>query len=116
MSFRSKKDKTVDNKTGAPRQGHAREHASAPGDVRPDGQHDSYWVLSPEERAKGFIRPVRTTYRHNTCGSTTTMGTALAETYARDPSFYGATFCVSCSAHFPVGEFVWKGTDEEVGS
>ena len=27
-----------------------------------------------------------------------------AETYARDPKFYGATFCVECKGHFPVGE------------
>jgi hypothetical protein len=38
------------------------------------------------------------------------MGQAIAETYARDPHFYGATFCVRCSKHRPVGEdgeFVW---------
>lgn len=28
------------------------------------GQHDTYLVLSDEERAKGFVRPVRRTYRH----------------------------------------------------
>lgn len=31
---------------------------------RPDGQHVDHWVLSAEERAKGFVRPVRDTYRH----------------------------------------------------
>jgi hypothetical protein len=44
------------------------------------------------------------------CGGTTTMGRALAETYARDPSFYSGTFCCTCGKHFPVGEdgeFVW---------
>jgi hypothetical protein len=44
------------------------------------------------------------------CGSVTTMGQALAETYARDPSFYAGTFCAGCGTHFPVGEngeFVW---------
>lgn len=69
-----------------------------------------YLVLSDEERAKGFIRPYRESYKHTTCGQTTTMGSAIAATYARDPSFYGATFCVSCSKHRPVGlngEFVW---------
>lgn len=53
------------------------------------------------------------------CGSTTTMGQALAETYARDPGFYSATFCARCGAHFSVGEygeFVWDGTDEKVGT
>lgn len=50
------------------------------------------------------------------CGKSTTMGNALAETYARDPKFYGATFCVHCAAHFPVDQFIWAGTTERVGS
>lgn len=83
------------------------------------GQHKGYWVLSPEERAKGFVRPVRRAYIHTRCGALTTMGSALAETFARDPGFYSATFCCACGAHFPVGEageFVWDGTDEKVGT
>src|SRR4051812_25632054 len=37
----------------------------APEEINPDtGQHGAYWVLSESERAKGFIRPVRDTYRH----------------------------------------------------
>jgi hypothetical protein len=40
-------------------------HGPAPTDKRrPDGQHEAHWVLSDEERAKGFIRPVRRSYRH----------------------------------------------------
>ena len=31
---------------------------------RPDGQHVDHWVMSPEERARGFVRPVRLEYRH----------------------------------------------------
>lgn len=50
------------------------------------------------------------------CGSCTTMGRALSETYARNPKFYGSTFCCACNNHFPVAEFVWQGTDERVGS
>lgn len=147
------------------------EDASAPGPVGPDGQHASYWVLSEEERACGFVRPVRTMYIHSGdgprhplrdlddeerarfpdsgyvkfeaypesespvsgrywtqerldraqgCGTVTTMSQAIAETYARDPKFYGATFCVGCRAHFPVAEFRWlEGgvvTDEVLGS
>lgn len=44
------------------------------------------------------------------------MGQALSETYARDPKFYGATFCVGCNKHLPVDEFIWDGTNETVGS
>ena len=82
------------------------------------GQQEGYVVLAEEERAKGFVRPVRRSYRHLTCGTVTTMGQTLAETYARDPYFYSGTFCCSCRSHFPVGpkgEFVWDGTDEKVG-
>ncbi len=50
------------------------------------------------------------------CGYLTKMNQALSETYARDPKFYGATFCCNCNKHLPVGEFVWDGTDETVGS
>lgn len=135
------------------------------------GQQRGYVVLSEDERAKGFVRPVRRSYVHagkpapanlrdltpdeherydqygylkfeeygperspvtgifwtqamldrlgKGCGTVTTMGQSLAETYARDPNFYGATFCCGCGAHFPVGEtgeFVWDGTDERVGT
>jgi hypothetical protein len=71
---------------------------------RPDGQQETYLVLSEEERAKGFMRPVRTAYTHVKCGCKTTMGLALSETYARDPKFYGGTFCCACGKHFPLKE------------
>ncbi len=83
------------------------------------GMQKGYVVLSDEERAKGFVRPVRRSYVHAKCGGVTTMGQALAETYARDPKFYGGTFCAICRAHFPVGangEFTWEGTNEKVGT
>jgi len=131
------------------------------------GMQKGYVVLSAEERAKGFVRPVRRSYLHvgarpeyplrdltaeeherydkygyvkfeaypdgagmlgmywteaklsSGCGAMTTMGVTLAETYARDPKFYGATFCATCREHFPVGEhgeFVWDGTTERVGT
>lgn len=57
------------------------------------------------------------------CGGFTHMGAALAETYARDPHFYGATYCATCRMHRPVGsdgEFVWvergHATDLRVGA
>lgn len=139
--------------------------------IKPNGQQETYLVLSEEERAKGFVRPVRRSYRHvgilgptyplreltepeherydrfgyvkfesypesespitgrfwtqaqldsvgKGCGSVTYMSQDIAETYARNPRFYGATFCVCCGKHLPVGEageFVWDGADERVG-
>jgi hypothetical protein len=87
---------------------------SDPKDLDPtigsDGMQKNYLVLSEEERAKGFVRPVRRTYRHESCGTETTMSQAIAETYARQPGFYGGTFCARCGGHRPIGEggeFVW---------
>lgn len=88
-------------------------------DIKPNGQQRDYVVLAEEERAKGFVRPVRRTYTHLKCGAATTMSQTIAETYARDPHFYSGTFCVGCRGHFPVGkdgEFVWDGTEEKVGT
>lgn len=83
------------------------------------GMQKGYVVLSAEERAKGFVRPVRRSYVHDKCGVVTTMGQTLAETYARQPDFYSGTFCAGCRTHFPVGadgQFVWDGTNEKVGT
>lgn len=79
-------------------------------DEAPVGQAPVYLVVSEAERARGFVRPVRRTYIHEPCGSTTTMKVELAESYATNPGFYGATYCVACSMHRPVGErgeFIW---------
>lgn len=80
------------------------------------GMQKGYVVLSAEERAKGWVRPYRDSYIHKSCGVLTKMGRTIAETYARDPFFYSGTFCCGCGAHFPLDQFTWAGTDEQVGS
>jgi hypothetical protein len=100
------------------------------------GMQKAYIVLSSEERAKGFVRPVRRSYVHagrmqqleddagksshqvrvGGCGVVTTMALAIAETYARNPMFYTGTYCTGCRTHKPLEEFVWDGTSEQVGS
>lgn len=85
-------------------------------DDGPRDQAEVYLVLSEEERKKGFVRPLRRAYIHTTCGALTTMGLPLCETYARDPKFYGATYCCACHQHFPVAEFTWDEDGEVVGS
>jgi hypothetical protein len=128
------------------------------------GMQKAYLVLSPEERAKGFVRPVRAAYKHtgerpkyptrdltpeelaryadvkyvqyegyppeaeilgrfwtaeqlrSGCGAGTKMGRDLSESYAREPKFYGATFCAGCRTHLPVAEFRWEPDGEVVGS
>lgn len=141
-------------------------------DTEPRPQNEVYLVLSDAERAKGFKRPVRASYRHvgapgpshelrdltekekadhgahgyvkfeaypakasplvgrywtqadldgadKGCGTVTSMGSALAETYAREPGFYGSTYCCGCMKHRPVGEygeFVWEPDGSRVGT
>jgi hypothetical protein len=88
-------------------------------DTKPVPQNEAYLVLPEAERMKGYVRPLRRSYKHLTCGAVTTMGLAIAETYARDPKFYGSTYCVGCRMHRPVGlngEFVWDGTNLKVGA
>lgn len=97
------------------------------------GQQKGYVVLTAEERAKGFVRPVRDSYVHvgigaefdgpvliklgeGGCGVLTKMSQSIAETYARDPNFYSGTFCVRCRKHLPLQQFVWDGTGETVGA
>lgn len=138
-------------------------------DAKPVPQNEAYLVLSEEERAKGFVRPLRRSYKHvgapiamyplrdltneqarnhakfgyvkfekypeselpvtgrywtqadldkvgDGCQTVTTMGQAIAETYARDPGFYGSTYCAGCHKHLPVNEFVWDEDGTTVGS
>jgi hypothetical protein len=136
----------------------------------PDGQHKCHIVLPDEERAKGYVRPLRIQYKHvgiagpefplrdlkpdeqyhrklyvkfeeyppelqrglgrfwtqeqldkigKGCGVVTRMPEACAETYARQPSFYGSTFCCGCHGYLPVGadgEFVWLDDGTRVGT
>lgn len=137
-------------------------------DTEPGQQAEAYLILSERERALGFVRPVRRSYRHagisgpqyplrdltpeeaeiyarsgyakyeeypegagerglgrfwtqsqldsvgGGCQAVTTMALPLAETYAANPAFYGATYCVGCRMHRPVGqhgEFTWMDND-----
>lgn len=93
--------------------------SGAPTDEKlPDGQLKDHYILCPEDRAKGFVRPVRTKYVHEKCGSVTTMPLSIAETYAAQPSYYGRTFCARCGDYYRVGangEFVWED-GSKVGS
>lgn len=153
-----------------PRPGY--ENGPAPAPLKENGQHEAYFVLKPEERAKGFARPVRRSYKHvgvrpkyplrdltdeektsyadekyiryeaypeserpacgrfwtkealeSGCGAVTTMGLAIAETFARDLNYYSHTMCCNCGKHLPVGEhgeFIWldagRETTERVGT
>lgn len=77
-------------------------------DKEKTAQHPVYLIMSDEEKAKGYVRPVRRTYVHTKCGVATTMAQEFAETYARDPKFYGSTYCCGCSRHLRVEEFTWE--------
>lgn len=143
-----------------PRLGHGSDDTRVP-------QNEVYLVLSEDERAKGFVRPYRDSYKHvgeqpqyplvdltpdqkaryeekygyvkfeeypqserplvgrfwtqkqldeKGCGYVTTMDRSISETYARNPRFYGSTYCVYCGKHRPVAEFIWTADGEKVGS
>ena len=80
-------------------------------DSTPRDQNEVYLVLPEADRAKGYLMPYEDTYKHLTCGGTTTMGASIAATYAADPWFYGSTYCVHCRKHCALEEFVWNGTN-----
>lgn len=62
-----------------------------------------FFTLSQPEHAALLL-----SHRKGGCGTLTKMSQPIAETYARDPSFYGATYCCACMKHLPVNEFEWK--------
>ena len=80
------------------------------------GMQRDYIVLTAEERAKGFIRPVRRSYKHIPCGNLTTMALSIAQTFARDPGFYQGGYCATCCTHFPNDQFVWPDDGTQVGT
>ena len=77
------------------------------GETLSDGQYENHPTTDTGE----FVQPVRKSYVHDACGSTTTMNDDLAESFARAPEQYGKTFCANCGDYYPLSEFVWKGTD-----
>ncbi len=81
-----------------------------------DEQHKDHWVLSKEERKKKYVRPYRENYRHTTCGRITKMPAACAETYARNPKFYGKTFCCHCKKYETIDNFIWLDDSTRLGT
>lgn len=77
------------------------------GERQDDGQYENYPTVDEGE----FVQEVRYTYVHDVnaggCGEITTMSDELAESVARDPTYYGRTFCCGCNDHVPVDEVVW---------
>jgi hypothetical protein len=90
-------------------------YGTGPG-PRPDGMQEAYLVDKGEGE---FVRPVRRAYKHIKCGTVTTMNQKIAETYARNPKFYGSTYCAHCRDHLLVGEngeFIWTDDGSKVGT
>jgi hypothetical protein len=83
-------------------------------DEKPVEQNKVYLVLSADDLAKGFVKPFRSSYKHLTCSTTTKMAHEIAATYARDPWFYGSTYCVHCCMHRPLSEFIWEPDGESM--
>ncbi len=89
-------------------------------DEEPTEMAEKYLVLPQDQPRLAYARPYRDSYIHVTCGTVTWMGPAIAKTYQIDHTYYGATWCVKCSKHRPVGEngeFIWDdGSGEKVGT
>lgn len=74
------------------------------GEKQQDGQYENYPTVDEGE----FEQKPRKTYIHQDCGKATTMSAELAESVARDPTYYGKTFCAECGEHVPVDEVEWE--------
>lgn len=74
------------------------------GNKKPDGQYERH----PSDLSGEIVRPYREKYIHDTCGVLTRMPAVCAETYQRNPKYYGTTFCCGCGDYFPVAEFKWE--------
>lgn len=88
------------------------------GAMREDGQFEHH----PSEVKDAYVAPLRDSYIHVKCGGETIMRGMLSviETYATNPSFYGATFCAVCHNYFPLviegkRQFLWTADDTPVG-
>ena len=77
-----------------------------------DGKPKCWGFLTQRE----YDQYIKTNGYVGGCFEETKMGIELAETYARDPKFYGATYCIKCKMHLPVSEFSWIDDGELVGS
>jgi hypothetical protein len=80
------------------------------GETLSNGQHEHHPINTEGE----YVAPIRRTYIHK-CGAATTIGTKIAETYAKNPKYYGRTFCTGCRDYFPVKQFHWDHTMILVG-
>ena len=79
-------------------------------ELQSNKQQVAYLVLPDEEIQLGLIRPLRLSYQHVVCDTVTQMGLTIAQTFARQPSFYSSTFCAACKGHFPLTIYDDSGT------
>ncbi len=90
-------------------------HVAKHVELRPDGQHEEYATLPPEERSEGDLDGIPQWYRHDKCGGVTGMPEEIIRTYLRDPWFYNSyTFCTGCGKHVHQRELVWVDTEQRL--
>jgi hypothetical protein len=81
------------------------------GDKKANGQYENY----PSQTSGEYVAPIRNSYIHGKCGVKTLMATKFAETYAKNPKYYGSTFCCGCGEHLPVSQFTWAVDGIRIG-
>ncbi len=78
-------------------------------DLKPNGQQIAYVVLSEEERAKGFVRPVRRSYVHKGLRPTYPTRELTAEEHERYDQFGYELFEAYPESDSPVTGKFWTG-------
>lgn len=81
------------------------------GEKLESGQYEDHPTIDEGE----FVEPIRHVYIHDDCGGATKMTTKLAASWARDPDYYDYTFCLDCGDYYPVEDFAWKDTGNQLG-
>jgi len=79
------------------------------GEQRENGQYENYPTIDEGE----FEQAPRKWYIHvDGCGEETGMSEELVKSVARNPEYYGKTYCAGCEEHVPVSEVEWQdGSD-----
>jgi hypothetical protein len=73
-------------------------------------------VLTPEEAAKGYVRPHRDAVTHQKCGIVSILRRDVAQAFAKTPTMLSRVRCTACRGDFDAKDFVWSGSKEAVGS
>lgn len=64
-------------------------------------------VLTEQELAAGFVRPLRLRVLHIFCGRPSAVMAGQAEDLAKDPASWSTCWCGVCGRRLPIEQFTW---------